>query len=56
MRLWCSVREVLRVHGVPKRNRSKPKEVRVILEMVSPKNVKEVQKLTGRIVALNRFV
>ena len=24
--------------------------------MVSPKNVKEVQKLTGRIVALNRFV
>ena len=24
--------------------------------MVSPRNVKEVQKLTGRIVALNRFV
>ena len=33
-----------------------PEKVRAILEMVSPKTVKEVQKLTGRIVALNKFV
>ena len=33
-----------------------PKKVRAILEMASPKIVKEVQKLTGRIAALNRFV
>ena len=33
-----------------------PEKVRVILEMVSPKTVKEVQKLTGRIAMLNRFV
>ena len=31
-------------------------KVRAILEMVSPKTVKEVQKLTGRIVALNKFI
>ena len=33
-----------------------PKKVRAILDMTSPKIVKEVLKLTGRIVALNRFV
>ena len=31
-------------------------KVRAILDMKSPKTVKEVQKLTGRIVALNKFV
>ena len=31
-------------------------KVRAILDMTSPKTVKEVQKLTGRIAALNRFV
>ena len=31
-------------------------KVRAILEMTSPKTVKEFQKLTRRIVALNRFV
>ena len=31
-------------------------KVRAILEMVSPKTVKEVQKLTGRIVALKKFI
>ena len=33
-----------------------PEKVKAILNMTSPKIVKEVQKLTGRIVALNRFV
>ena len=33
-----------------------PEEVRAILEMTLPKIVKEVQKLTRRIAALNRFV
>ena len=31
-------------------------KVRTILDMVSPKTVKKVQKFTGRIAALNRFV
>ncbi|XP_050277987.1 uncharacterized protein LOC126719481 [Quercus robur] len=33
-----------------------PKKVRAIIDMASPKTVKDVQKLTGRIAALNRFV
>ena len=33
-----------------------PKKVQAIIDMTSPKTVKEVQKLTGRIAALNRFV
>ena len=33
-----------------------PEKVQAILNMKSPKTVKEVQKLTGRIAALNRFV
>ena len=33
-----------------------PKKVKAILDMVSPKIVKEVQRLMGRVVALNRFV
>ena len=33
-----------------------PEKVRAIIDMASPKTVKDVQKLTGRIAALNRFV
>ena len=33
-----------------------PKKVRAILEMSSPRTTKEVQSLTGRVAALNRFV
>ena len=31
-------------------------KVKAILEMSSPKTIKEVQKLIGRVVALNKFV
>ena len=33
-----------------------PKQIRAILELPSPKNAREVQRLTGRIAALNRFI
>ncbi|XP_030964682.1 uncharacterized protein LOC115985938 [Quercus lobata] len=33
-----------------------PEKVQAIINMTSPRTVKEVQKLTGRIAALNRFV
>ena len=33
-----------------------PKKVKVILDMVSPKIVKKVQRLTRRVAALNKFV
>jgi len=33
-----------------------PKKVKAILEMLSPKTVKEVQQLIGKVTALNKFV
>ena len=36
--------------------KANPKKVRAILEMSSPKMVKEVQSLIGRVAALNRFI
>ena len=36
--------------------KANPEKVQAILDMASPKTVKEVQNLTGRIAALNRFV
>ena len=33
-----------------------PEKIQALLDMKSPSKVKEVQKLTGRIAALNRFV
>ena len=35
---------------------AKPDKIRTIMEMKPPKNVKEVQSLNGKVVALNRFV
>ena len=36
--------------------KANPEKVQAILNMTSPKTIKEVQKLIGRIEALNRFV
>ncbi|KAJ9539491.1 hypothetical protein OSB04_032224 [Centaurea solstitialis] len=33
-----------------------PEQIKAITEIQSPRNVKEVQKLTGRVAALNRFI
>ena len=33
-----------------------PEKVQAIIDMVSPRTIKEVQKLTGRIAAFNKFV
>ena len=33
-----------------------PEKIKAILDMKSPQNIKEVQSLTGRVAALNRFV
>ncbi|XP_016178361.1 uncharacterized protein LOC107620749 [Arachis ipaensis] len=33
-----------------------PEKCRVVLEMTSPKNLKDIQKLTGRLTALSRFL
>ena len=49
MCFWRSLKKVFGIYGVPEK-------VRAILDMASPKTVKKVQKLTGRITTLNRFV
>ena len=36
--------------------KANPNKTRAITTMAEPKNKKEVQKLTGRIAALNRFI
>ena len=33
-----------------------PDKIRAIIEMTSPRNVKEVRRLNGKVVVLNRFV
>ena len=39
-----------------KRIKANPDKIQTILDMEPPKNIKEVQSLTGRVAALNRFV
>ena len=36
--------------------KANPNKIQAILNMEPPKNIKDVQSLTGRVVALNRFV
>ena len=38
------------------RNRAKSRKSKAIIEVKSPKTMKEVQSLTGKVAALNRFV
>ena len=40
----------------PKGIRDNPDKMKAIISMVEPSTKKEVQKLTGRIAALNRFI
>uniref|UniRef100_A0A2N9GJ69 Uncharacterized protein n=1 Tax=Fagus sylvatica TaxID=28930 RepID=A0A2N9GJ69_FAGSY len=40
----------------PKGIEANPDKIKAILEMQPPKNTKEVQRLTGRVAALNRFM
>ena len=51
-----SSRKFLRFMVLRRGVEANPKKVRAILEMSSPRTIKEVQSLTGRLVALNRFV
>jgi hypothetical protein len=41
---------------IRERNRSQPRQINVIVHMNPPQSRKEVQRLTGRIVALNRLM
>ena len=35
---------------------TKPDKIKAVLDMLPPSNIKDIQRLTGRIVALSRFV
>jgi len=50
------LREVSWLHGVPARDRGQPEKVQVVLDMQSLGNTKQLQQLTRRITALNRFI
>ena len=52
----CYFREILEIHGVPTRHKGKPDKVKAIIKVKSPKIVKEIQSLTRKVAALNRFV
>ena len=56
MCLRCSLGEVLRIHGVPKGDRSKPGENTGHTQHDIAQDYQEFQKLTGRITALYRFI
>lgn len=48
--------EVSRVPGWWKRNWANPDKISAVLNMSSPRNVREVQRLTGCLAALGRFI
>ena len=56
MRFWCSLGKVFGIHGVLERNRSEPGESASHLRHDITQDLQEVQKLTRRIAALNRFI
>jgi hypothetical protein len=57
MHLWTSERKkilgcIVSAKGID----PNPDKVQAILNIKVPKNIKDVQKLTGRLTALNRFI
>jgi hypothetical protein len=51
-----SEEEVLGFFGQQYRDEPNPKQIQVLLSMTPPRIVKEVQRLTGRLTALNIFI
>ena len=54
MCLWGQVRKVSRY--IETRNKINPNKIKAGLKMDTPKNVKKVQNLNGRLTALGRFI
>lgn len=55
MCLWGNVGEVFKIHDAAKGIKTNDK-IRVVLEMRSPRIVKEVQSLAGKVAILSRFI
>jgi hypothetical protein len=49
-------RQISGVHGSQRGIEANPEKVRAVLEMEAPRTTKQLQRLIGRIAALNRFI
>ncbi|KAL0439179.1 UNVERIFIED_CONTAM: hypothetical protein Slati_2400900 [Sesamum latifolium] len=56
MCVWSTGRSFPWVHDHTERHRGYPLKIKVIFDMKAPTNVNEVQRLTGRIAALSRYI
>lgn len=56
VRIWSKFRKVLRIHGQRTGNKGQSQKIQAILNMRSLTTLKEVQGLTGMLVALNKFI
>ena len=56
MRFRSLRREVLRFYSQRRGIEANPDKIKAMLEMLPPSNIKDIQRLTGRIAALSRFV
>jgi hypothetical protein len=49
-------REVTRIHCQPPRTRSQPRKIEASMRMEAPRSQKKVQRLTGCMTTLGRFI
>jgi hypothetical protein len=56
MRLRRVLGKIPGIPSIPERDRSQSRKGEAVLDMTSPSNTKQLQQLTGRIAALNRFI
>lgn len=56
MCLWGLSRQVPRIHSAQRGIEVNPEKVWAIIDMQALRNTKEVQRLAGRVAALNRFI
>ena len=56
MRFSCCFRKILGIHGVLKGIETNLDKVKAIIKVKSPKTVKEVHSLIGKVAALNKFI
>ncbi|RVW53984.1 hypothetical protein CK203_072909 [Vitis vinifera] len=56
MRLWRKCWQISRILWSAKGHRVSPEQVKAVMETPPPRNKKELQRLTGKLVALGRFI
>ncbi|KAL0312128.1 UNVERIFIED_CONTAM: hypothetical protein Sradi_5612100 [Sesamum radiatum] len=56
MCIWGPRRTIPRFYGHPRGIKANPSKIKAILDMKAPSSINEVQRLTGRIAALSRFI